>query len=186
MKRVDCISTDRGLKFIAAGVAAAVILAGRIAMAEPLPMPGTVLSAAAMRAGIRRCYPMVNAISNATFADAQRADVVLDWNRSSPDSEPFFSLSGLNYGDTSALLSVTTAPVESGCAVLVERVSSAPMRCSQFARAELGGYRASQLVPAVTVYANPARPRETVTLLDAAASCVIMRRQVRLGTSESQ
>ncbi|MBR8334154.1 hypothetical protein KDW69_21095 [Burkholderia ambifaria] len=176
------------LRTVGGAVAAALLLqlAGPIAHAQPLPMPGTVLAASAMRAGIRRCYPMLDAVGNATLANTQHADVVLDWNRSNPDSEPFFSLSGLDYGQATALLSVTTAPVAEGCSVLVERISSAPLRCSEVARSELADYRAAPLVPAVVVYTNPARPRETVTLLDAPPSCVIVRRQVRLAAPDTR
>ncbi|KIP17341.1 hypothetical protein KY49_7012 [Burkholderia sp. MSHR3999] len=150
--------------------------------AQPMDLPGTVLAGAAMRAGVRRCYPMINAVSGRTFANAEHTDVVLDWDRTNPDGEPFFSLSGLDYGQASALLSLTTAPADTGCTVLAERISSAPLPCKDVARSELAGYRASPLVKSVTVYTNPARPRETVTLLDAPPSCVIVRRQVHYGS----
>ncbi|QVN21295.1 hypothetical protein [Burkholderia pyrrocinia] len=145
----------------------------------PLEPPSTVLAAAAMRAGVRRCYPIINAVSGRTFAGTEHNDVVLDWDRANPDVAPFFSLSGLDYGRGAALLSLTTSSVETGCAVLVERISSAPLPCREVARSELSSYRAGPLVKSVTVYTNPAHPRETVTLLEAPPSCVIVRRQVQ-------
>ncbi|WP_321800204.1 hypothetical protein [Burkholderia sp. BCC1988] len=152
------------------------------AASQPLALPSTVLAGAAMRAGVRRCYPMVNAISERTFANTEHADVVLDWDRNDPDGAPFFSMSGLDYGQAAALLSLTTSPADAGCAVLAERISSAPLPCKDVARSELAGYRANALVKSVTVYTHPAHPRETVTLLDAPPSCVIVRRQVHFGT----
>ncbi|WP_157651551.1 hypothetical protein [Burkholderia ubonensis] len=150
----------------------------------PLELPSTVLAGAAMKAGIRRCYSMINAVSGRTFANTERSDVVLDWDRSDPDNSPFFSLSGLDYGQASALLSLTTTPVDAGCSVLVERISSAPLSCKEVARSELAGYHGVALVKSITVYTNPAHSRETVTLLDAPPSCVIVRRQVQFGSRQ--
>ncbi|MEX3693354.1 hypothetical protein AB3X91_19155 [Paraburkholderia sp. BR14263] len=109
---------------------------------------------------------------------------MLDWDKENPDGAPFFSVSGLDYGDNAALLSLTTVPsLVSGCTVMVERISSAPVACREVARSELQGYQASVLVRSVTVYTTPARPRETVTLVDAPPSCVVLRRQVQYGRS---
>jgi hypothetical protein len=113
------------------------------------------------------------------FAGSTHADVMLDWDRINPDGAPFFSLSGMDFQQNAALLSLTTAPVTTGgCAILVERISSVPASCQQVARSELPGYRATQLVHSVTVYTIPTRPRETITLVDAPPSCLVLRRQV--------
>ncbi|WP_155420293.1 hypothetical protein [Burkholderia cepacia] len=139
----------------------------------------TVLAGAATAAGIRRCYSAIDAVSRRMFAGASRADVMLDWDRANPDGSPFFSLSGMDFRRDAALLSLTTAPAATGgCAILVERISSAPTACTEVARTDLAGYRATSLVRAVTVYTNPARPRETITLVDAPPSCLVLRRQV--------
>ncbi|WP_419689998.1 hypothetical protein ACN22W_36695 [Burkholderia theae] len=139
----------------------------------------TVLAGAATAAGVRRCISAIDMVSRRMFTGASRADVILDWDRSNPDGAPFFSLSGMDLHRDSALLSLTTAPVATGaCAILVERISSAPTTCGTVARTELAGYRATALVRAVTVYTNPARPRETITLVDAPPSCLVLRRQV--------
>ncbi|QVN22999.1 hypothetical protein [Burkholderia pyrrocinia] len=138
----------------------------------------TVLAQAARTIGVRRCQAAVDQVSNRMFAQAKHTDVALDWDRNNPDGEPFFSLSGLEYQDTSAVLSLTTVPSTSGgCTILVERISSAPTSCKEVVRSTLAGYKSTPLVKAVTVYVNPARPRETVTLIDAPPSCLIVRRQ---------
>ncbi|MGS0896424.1 hypothetical protein ACVBGC_28405 [Burkholderia stagnalis] len=140
----------------------------------------TVLARSAQAVGIRRCYPAVDQVSARMLAGAQHADVALDWDRQDPDGEPFFALAGLDYANASAVLSLTTVPAPvGGCTILVERVSSAPLPCNAVAAAELRDYKGTPLVRAVTVYANPGRPRETVTLVDAPPACLIIRRQVR-------
>ncbi|GAB6852726.1 hypothetical protein [Paraburkholderia kururiensis] len=146
----------------------------------PAPVPDTVLAAAARQAGIRRCQPAVSVVSARTLAGARHADVVLDWDRQDPDGAPFFSLTGLDYGqNAAAVFSLTTVPQPAGCTVLAERISSAPLSCREVARSELPGYQATVLVPAVTVYTLAAHPRETVTLVDSPGACLIVRRQVR-------
>ncbi|QTD92065.1 hypothetical protein [Burkholderia anthina] len=147
----------------------------------PVPATGaTVLARAAQAVGIRRCYPAVDQVSARMLAGTQHADVALDWDRQDPDGEAFFALAGLGYADTSAVLSLTTVPAPAGgCTILVERVSSASLPCKAVAAAELRDYKGTPLVRAVTVYVNPGRPRETVTLVDAPPACLIIRRQVR-------
>jgi hypothetical protein len=144
------------------------------------PPAATVLAKAAQAVGVRRCYAAVDQVSNRMFANTRHADVALDWDRGDPDGEPLFALSGLEFPNTSAVLSLTTVPAQAGgCTILVERISSSPQSCREVARSELPGYRATPLVKAVTVYTEPSRPRETVTLVDAPPACVIVRRQVQ-------
>lgn len=144
-------------------------------------LPGAlpVLAQAAAQIGIRRCYGAVTQISQRAQVGSVKQDVVLDWDHTNPDAAAFFSLTGLEYPKGAAVMSLTTIPQPSGlCAILAERISSAPVACREVARSELAGYRPATLVKAVTVYATPARPRETVTLVDAPPSCLIVRRQV--------
>lgn len=166
--------------------AAYVALSAQTAIAQtgPLLPPdspqsgATILAKAAQTVGIRRCYAAVDEVSKRTFAGAQHADVVLDWDRTTPDDEPFFSLSGLQYADGVAALSLTTVPSPGGgCSMLVERISTASHVCREVAREELPGYQATMLVKGVTVYTMASRPRESVTLIDASPACVIVRRQ---------
>ena len=140
----------------------------------------TVLGQAAQAVGIRRCQAAVEQVAAPMFAQTKRVDIAVDWDHGDPDNEPFFTLSGLEYQDASAVMSLTTVPsATGGCSILVERISSAPMPCKEVARATLAGYRSTSLVRAVTIYVNPARLAETVTLIDSPASCMIIRRQTR-------
>ena len=149
--------------------------------------PTTVLAQAAQSVGVRRCYSAINLVSSRVFSDAQHEDVVLDWDHKSPDTAPFFSLSGMEYQSGAAVFSLTTVPaLMGGCAILAERISSAPLSCKDVARSELAGYHGTPLVKAVTVYTAPGRPRETVTLVDAPPSCVIVRRQVQFEWGAAQ
>ncbi|WP_157642112.1 hypothetical protein [Burkholderia ubonensis] len=144
------------------------------------PSGSTVLAKSAQQVGVRRCYPAVDKVSARMLAGTQHADVVLDWDRRNPDGEPFFALTGLEYANAAAVTSLTTIPASAGgCTILVERISSEPLTCKAVAKSELRDYKGTQLVRAVTVYANPARPRETVTLVDAPSACLIIRRQVQ-------
>lgn len=144
------------------------------------PPAATVLAKAAQAVGVRRCYSAVDQVSSRMFANTRHADVALDWDRGDPDGEPLFALSGLEYANASAVLSLATVPAPNGgCTILVERISSAPMPCKEVAHSELPGYRATPLVKAVTIYTEPSRPRETVTLVDAPPACLIVRRQAQ-------
>ena len=144
------------------------------------PSDSTVLAKSAQQVGVRQCYSAVDRVSARMLAGTQHADVVLDWDRRNPDGEPFFALTGLEYSNAVAVMSLTTMPASAGgCTILVERISSEPQACKAVARSELRDYKGTQLVRAVTVYANPARPRETVTLVDAGSTCLIIRRQVQ-------
>ncbi|WP_175947698.1 hypothetical protein [Burkholderia pyrrocinia] len=139
-----------------------------------------VLAKSAQQVGVRRCYSAVDKVSARMLAGTQHADVVLDWDRRNPDGEPFFALSGLEYANAVAVMSLTTMPASAGgCTILVERISSEPQACKAVAKSELRDYKGTQLVRAVIVYANPAHPRETVTLVDAPSACLIIRRQVQ-------
>lgn len=140
----------------------------------------TVLARVAQQIGIRRCYAAVQGVSQRVYEGARHEDIMVDWERAAPDGAAFFSLSGLEFAGTSAVLSLSTVPgTDGGCTVLAERISSAPLACDQVARAQLAGYRAMPLVHAVTAYTDPSHTRETVVLIDAPPSCVIVRRQVQ-------
>lgn len=132
--------------------------------------------------GFHRCASALEQISSRVLAGTRKHDIVLDWDRAHPDSGPFFSLTGMQFPTVSALLSLSIIPQDNrSCAILVERISSAPIACHEVARSELGGYRATALVQAVTVYTSPAHAHEVVTLVDTPPTCLIVRRQVDYG-----
>ncbi len=169
---------------------------GSVVRAQPAPSaapakapaaPVTVLAHAAQEIGIRRCYDAVAQVSARVFDRSARADILLDWQRASPDVGPMFSLSGIEFPQSSALLSLVTVPgIAGGCSVLAERISSAPLSCAQVARSELNGYHATQLVKSVMVYTESTRPREAVVLVDTPPSCLILRRQVQFQWGAAQ
>jgi hypothetical protein len=144
-----------------------------------MALPLTVLARAAQAIGIRQCYSAIAEVSSRVSANSQRQDVVLDWDRSNPDKAPFFSMTGFNNRDVSTLLSLTTIPDNVGkCVVFAEQISVSPTSCGNVADAALLGYQGKRLVPFVTVYTIASRPRETVTLVDTAGACLVVRRQV--------
>ncbi|MFW2275965.1 hypothetical protein [Burkholderia orbicola] len=166
----------------------AVIGAVSIASAQSAPAPigsgnapTTVLAHAAREIGISHCYDVISQVSERVFDRSVRADILLDWQRTNPDVAPFFSLSGIEFPQSSALLSLVTVPDNTGgCSVLAERISSAPLSCSQVAQSQLKGYNVTQLVRSVMVYTESNRPRDVVVLVDTPPSCLILRRQVQL------
>jgi hypothetical protein len=132
--------------------------------------------------GFHRCASALDQISARVLAGTRKHDIVLDWDRAHPDSGPFFSLTGMQFPTVSALLSLSIIPQENqSCAILVERISSAPIACKEVARSELAGYKATALVQAVTVYTSAAHAHEVVTLVDTPPACLIVRRQVEYG-----
>ncbi|MGK8200710.1 hypothetical protein [Burkholderia cepacia] len=190
------------LLHVVAAMGAVLVLAwatvrpGSVARAQPAPSTApvkapapqvTVLAHAAQEIGIRRCYDAVAQVSARVFDSSARADILLDWQRASPDVGPLFSLSGIEFPQSSALLSLVTVPgIAGGCSVLAERISSAPLSCAQVARSELNGYHATQLVKSVMVYTESTRPREVVVLVDTPPSCLILRRQVQFQWGAAQ
>lgn len=183
---MQCNYVSPKARFMAIGrgvIAACVLVMQQAAEAQPLAAPlGNqipILAQAANSIGIKRCYGAIAQISTRASSDSKKQDIVVDWDHRNPDDRPFFSLTAIEYPSAAAVLSLTAVGQPGGaCSVLAERISSAAVACKEVARSELVGYHASPLVRAITVYNNPARPRETVTLVDAPPSCLIIRRQV--------
>jgi hypothetical protein len=149
-------------------------------MSQQAELP--VLARAAQQVGVRQCAQAVEAVSRRMSSGTAREDVILDWDHLHPDGEPLFSMTGLQYANNAALLSLTAVPeAADNCAVLVERISVSPKACPAVVHQDLTGWRGTSLVRWVGVYANPALPRETVTLVDAPHACLVLRRQVAYG-----
>jgi hypothetical protein len=139
----------------------------------------SVLARAAQTVGIRQCFTAIDQVASRVLIGSQRQDVVLDWNHITPDSAAFFSLTGFQYEGKPAILSLSTVPDNAGhCAILAERISVNAGTCVRVAKEQLAGYRGTPLVADITVYTQPSRPRETVTLSDVEGGCLIVRRQV--------
>ncbi|MCX4159620.1 MULTISPECIES: hypothetical protein [Paraburkholderia] len=140
-----------------------------------------LVAKSAKTVGVKQCYEAVHQISERAVENAVHQDVLLDWDRNTPDTQPFFSMTGLEFERSSAAFSLTAIPSGSrgACTVLAERISSASSSCNEVARLQLTGYKPVPLVGLVTVYTTPTHPRETVTLIDTKPSCLIIRRQVK-------
>ncbi|WP_206956036.1 hypothetical protein [Trinickia acidisoli] len=180
----DLTRLSRRVSLLAFVVGAVLVRPAYAQMLPPVPAQGgaTVLARAAQTLGIRQCYSAIDQVSQRVLTGSQRQDVVLDWDHNHADSSPFFSLTGFSEPGPAEVLSLTTVPNINGtCAVLAERISASPLPCPDVARRELVGYHGTPLVPSVMVYTTPARPRETVTLVENAHSCVLVRRQVEYG-----
>ena len=161
-------------------------LAQRVSVPPP-PIP--VLARAAQTVGVRRCLAAIAVVAQRNGEGATNQDVLLDWDHGAPDASAFFSLTGLEYGPgRSAALSLTTAPeaVGGGCSILAERISAAPVACAEVARTELGGYTGHPLLASITVYVDPGKPRETVTLINSPPGCLVIRRQVQYAWPPNQ
>lgn len=163
------------------GLVFAILTVGARAQLVPPPPAQTpnLLAQAAQQLNIRRCGSAISQVAARAVAGTRKHDILVDWDRANPDGGAFFSVMGLEYDSVSALLSLTTVPSAGNrCALLVERISSAPTACKDVVHSELSGYKATQLVRSVTVYTSAAHGRETVTLVDTPPSCLIFRRQV--------
>ena len=176
------MSSGRSLRRRANVLAAALVFAGSASLAQTGSPDLPITAAAARAVGMKRCLSAIAAVSGRVTAGATHADVIADWDRTSPDSAAFFSLTGVEFGPRTAALSLTTAPEQSGgCSVLAERISGAPIPCEKVAQTELQGYESHKLLATITVYSNPKVPRETVTLVSTPPGCLLIRRQVQFG-----
>ncbi len=144
--------------------------------------PFNTLSAAAANAGLTACKPAIDRLSSLAISGTQANEVLLDWDRKRPASSPVFSLTGLEFSNGSAAMSIITVPESAGgCTVAAERISVAPLSCQTIATQELSGYRASRLLKTLTVYSDPKEGNSTVSLIDSPPGCLVIRRYVEFG-----
>lgn len=151
-----------------------------VGRAQPVPTDQNLLAQASAAVGVRQCQPAIARMAALTLIGATEHDVLVDWDKKTPDTGPFFSLIGMSSKAGAALASVVAIPRPGGeCAISAERFSSAPFTCDSIAQVELQGYRPTRLYPGFTVYSGSADPNSTVALIDAPPSCLIMRRYVQ-------
>jgi len=82
-------------------------------------------------------------------------------------------------------MSVTAVPEQDGsCSVSAERISVEPVACKGVAQKRLAGYEATQLLVHMTVYTEAQEPGSSVTLIDASADCLVIRRYVKFSSRE--
>ncbi|TDV15606.1 hypothetical protein [Paraburkholderia caballeronis] len=146
--------------------------------------PVNPLTRAASSVGVRQCLPALDALSSIGVRGATRSDVLIDWDRAHPNGAPVFSLVGLETAQGNAVMSVNAAPAADGtCAVSAERVAFDPSPCRQVAQRELRDYRATPLLPHMTVYTRDREPGSTVSLVDSPPGCLTIRRYVKFSAS---
>lgn len=157
---------------------------------SPPPKPAVplnTLSAAAANAGLTACKPAIDRLSSLAINGTQANEVLLDWDRKRPATSPVFSLTGLEFNNGSAAMSITTVPESTGgCTVAAERISVAPFSCQTIAAQELSGYRATRLLKTLTVYSDPKEGNSTVSLIDSPPGCLVIRRYVEFGWKPSR
>jgi hypothetical protein len=167
----------------AAGLLLAVVLTWP-ALAQVTPpvqpqRPVDTLSLAAANVGVKKCLPAINRLSSLVLNGSSGNDVLVDWDRKSPDSMPFFSLSGVEYRNASLAFSLTAVPGADGsCAIAAERISVAPFTCASIAQQELQGYKVVRLLPTFTVYVDEKDAGASVSLIDSPPGCLLIRRHV--------
>jgi hypothetical protein len=142
--------------------------------------PRNSLAYAATAVGVRQCLPALTALSALGVQGASNNDVLFDWDRTRAGNSTVFSLIGLELPNTNAAMSITGVPEANGsCTVSAERISVAPGACKAVARNELVGYQATQLLNHMMVYTDAKDPGSSVSLIDAQAGCLVIRRYVK-------
>lgn len=146
------------------------------------------LTVAAAAVGIRTCGPALESLSNIGVSDSLKNDVLFDWDRNRPNLGLVFALLGLDMpGGRGAALSVSAAPQPDGsCAVMAERISVSADVCSKVAKRELTGYSETKLLSQMTVFTSNSTPGSTVSLIDSAPGCLIIRRYINFALKQSR
>jgi hypothetical protein len=180
----------RLLAFLALSACGAAALAQPV-QPRPAPAPQTaqpqgpqpqnnLLAEAARELGVKQCLPAVDRLSALAVAGSRTHDVLVDWDRTGPDTGPFFSLMGISYGPQSVAATITAIPQgNGGCTISAERISVAPYTCKSIAEVELKAYAATSLLPTFTVYTQKTDPGASVSLIDSPPGCLVIRRHVQ-------
>lgn len=148
-----------------------------MAYAAPPPQKLPLVVMAAKKLGIKACLPAITQAAEANSSGAVEQNIVVDWNRKTPNDAPFFSMTALGAGDHRAILSITAIPLpHKNCALMVQRVFSSLDSCSLIAQRDLTAYVGGQLIGGVLIYNNPARPEETYTLMQNKNNCTVVFR----------
>jgi hypothetical protein len=167
--------------FLASGAVAQGVLAPR---ANAAPQNSVALAAANI--GARQCLSQLTTLSSLGIQNTTGNDVLFDWDRKRGGASSIFSLLGLESPGGGAAMSITAVPEADGsCSVAAERISVAPIACKTVAQRELGGYRATPLLPHMTVYSDAKDPGSTVSLIESPPGCLVIRRYVKFSSVAS-
>lgn len=139
--------------------------------------PVPLVAMAAKKIGVKACLAAITKVAEKNSSGATSQNIVVNWNRKSPDSSPFFSMTALGAKSNYAVLSITAFPLpHKGCALMVERTFSSSESCSVIAQKNLSSYLSDQLIEGVMVYQDPVRPEETYTLVQNNNNCTVFFR----------
>lgn len=143
--------------------------------------PANLLAEAANTVGVKKCRSALTRLGSIGAYGSQQQDILIDWDKQKPDTNPVFSMLGANFPNGAVAVSVIAVPdaAGSGCSVLAERISVAPFTCDSIAQSELVNQKATPLLPRFNVYTDPADPDSTVSLMDSPPGCLIIRRYVK-------
>lgn len=140
--------------------------------------PPPIVSLAAQAIGIKRCFAAIDATARRATQNATRQDILIDWYRTAPDLGPSFSMTALEFGNEPVVFSLAAIPTpDNRCTIFAEQISASRQPCPAFAAEKLPGYVANSLLPSINVYTNAGRPTETISLVNTATGCVVIRRQ---------
>lgn len=132
---------------------------------------------AAKKLGIKACLPAITQAAIANTKGAIEQNIVVDWNRKTPNDATFFSMTALSTRSRHAILSITAIPLpHKGCALMVQQTFSLTDSCSLIAQRDLTSYVGGQLINGVLVYNNPDHPEETYTLMQNTNNCTVIYR----------
>jgi hypothetical protein len=172
--------------------AALMALPTSLAIAQSLIAPPAikaepVLSQAARNIGIRRCQEVLTGTAKFVTKDAVRHDVLLDWDHQAPDSNPFFSLTGIETKTQSMAATIVAIPESNNrCTIFAEQISVAHKNCDIYAQVQLKDYQKNTLLNSIHVYNKNDGTGESYTLINNAPVCLIIRRQVVLHWSSEK
>ena len=145
-----------------------------------------LLGDAAKAIGIKKCQAAMTRLGNVATYGSQRQDLLIDWDKQKPDTNPVFAMLGASYPNGALAASVIAVPDANGngCSVLAERISVAPFTCESIAQTELKGYSVTSLLPQFNVYTDPNDPNSTVSLMNSPPGCLIIRRYAKFHWTE--
>lgn len=149
--------------------------------------PRNSLAMAAGSVGVHQCLSPLTALSALGMQGSTNNDVLFDWDRPRAGNSAVFSLIAMEFPDGNAALSLAGVPEADGsCSVTAERISVASVTCPAVAKKELAGYQATRLLAHVIVYTDAKEPGSSVSLIDAEAGCLVIRRYVKFSASAGQ
>lgn len=146
---------------------------------QAAPIARDTLTQAVTSVGVKRCLPAVSRLASLNVQGSRSHDVLLDWDRKTPDGGPLFSLIGMEFPNGGVAASITAVPdLGGGCTVAAERISVAPYTCASIAQQELPTYKMTRLLPIYAVYTDDKEPGSSVSLIDSPPGCLVIRRFV--------